>query len=362
MPRSLREKRTPLYAGGVLLLTLVSLFSLYQVLPTLHRSISAHAAAAPLMVSANGMTYTCVPQPTITPPPTPKGAHAIPENYPKLCSNGQVPQPNANHTPRRGYVPGTPAYNQAVHATSSATKPMTTCPQNGTAYYCYVSLTESVSDVGVDSSMGQPNPYLKSTDYHSLTEIVAEDNSADIVGMGNNVDNNLNGDLHTHLFIESFINGVQQGWNGGNGYVQYSSTLTPGMQVTASSVNTYFYEIEYSAGNWWVYYNTGWVGYYPGSSWTSPTFTSTSLGSWYGEVAASTASPCSDMGNGNFGSNGSATRPLLVAGTVSGTHTFANTPSDTNSSWYDNSTASTGGTTEQFYYGGPGSGGVIKGC
>jgi hypothetical protein len=69
------------------------------------------------------------------------------------------------------------------------------------------------------------------------------------------------------------------------------------------------YEIKHYQGNWWIAYDNQWIGTFPDSHWFN-TFRQVLTTQWYGEVytASNSAKPCTDMGNGKFGSkNGSAT-------------------------------------------------------
>jgi hypothetical protein len=58
-------------------------------------------------------------------------------------------------------------------------------------------------------------------------------------------------------------------------------------------------------GNWWVGYGSEWVGYFPDSLWGGR-YTTVGLSQWFGEVAAGSVAPCTDMGTSAFASSTSA--------------------------------------------------------
>lgn len=96
-------------------------------------------------------------------------------------------------------------------------------------------------------------------------------------------------------------------FNDATGFVRIHGVYAPGMPL----YNYYGYAVQhyirYYQGNWWIWFNDGWVGYFPGSIW-SGTFTSGNMAHFYGEVysAQSRVPPFTDMGNGLFSSNASA--------------------------------------------------------
>jgi hypothetical protein len=81
-----------------------------------------------------------------------------------------------------------------------------------------------------------------------------------------------------------------------------------------------------------VGYNGHWVGSFPDSEWTNPTFKVTGIVQWFGEVNTPTANPtpCTQMGNGEPASSPTAARIEKIgfwnAGGRSGFATFATNP------------------------------------
>ena len=67
------------------------------------------------------------------------------------------------------------------------------------------------------------------------------------------------------------------------------------------------FAIEYYQGNWWYSYNGTWFGYLPGSVWSGG-FVQSGLVQEFGEIAAGSTQPCTDMGNGALGTTPSRRR------------------------------------------------------
>ena len=66
--------------------------------------------------------------------------------------------------------------------------------------------------------------------------------------------------------------------------------------------------IQYSNGAWWIAFNSEWVGYFPETLWTDEgvSFRRSGMIQVFGEVAATSVKPCTDMGNGLSSANASA--------------------------------------------------------
>jgi hypothetical protein len=150
---------------------------------------------------------------------------------------------------------------------------------------------------------------------HSTVQIAAE--SADgkqIVEIGITVDNQLNGSSSVpYLFVDAWVDGVNKCFNT-CGFVRVTNA-DPAPHTPFVNLSSHRLAIQHFGGNWWVgdwYSNPtsstqhgGWIGYYPDSVWGGR-FTRTGLVQWFGEVEASTSTPCADMGNGQFAGNSSA--------------------------------------------------------
>src|SRR5947207_7548233 len=147
-------------------------------------------------------------------------------------------------------------------------------------------------------------PTLAAADSHTLAEMNAS--SADLkqaVEIGYTIDRGLNGDDLPHLFTFYWVDGNPQCYN--CGLVQVSSTIRPGMALAVGSLHQF--TIRHFQGNWWIADNNTWIGYYP-DSWWAGRYTQAGLLEWYGEVATTSSTPCSDMGNGLLGTSPDAAR------------------------------------------------------
>lgn len=163
---------------------------------------------------------------------------------------------------------------------------------------------------GAYSNFTPISPATASGD-HSLVEIAVSKtgNSGQFVEVGINRDFNLYGDNLPHLFVFSWVNGVGKGYNAqaGSGWVDYAANpINAGADLTSylGGANKKF-GIQYSNSAWWVSFDNQWIGNYPGTNWTgaspSVTFVDSTYVQFFGEVASTNASPCTDMGNGTLG-------------------------------------------------------------
>lgn len=128
------------------------------------------------------------------------------------------------------------------------------------------------------------------------------------------------------LFGYWWKNGVKQCYNGCGFVPNAGSALALGGSLTSVVGTAKRFGIEYISGNWWLAYDTSWVGYYPGTLWSSTmyggtgaspaiTFATTGYYQMFGEVAYSgtqaLSTACAWMGNGIQGTQ--PTAPLSVA-------------------------------------------------
>jgi hypothetical protein len=179
------------------------------------------------------------------------------------------------------------------------------------------------------------------------------------------------------VFVSRFVNSV---WGGsyvgvGDGFVACTKTspyscgtpanLSPGDALTSGA--SYIWTVTYSSGSWWLAVQpsagcpagkTCFLGRYPGTLWSAASppvaFTRPDYVRAFGEVynTAPTASVCTNMGDGNYGT--------ATTGAVVGSVTYTGLPTSdvqlTASTVSDPtmySAASLSGRT--FRYGGPGS-------
>ena len=137
----------------------------------------------------------------------------------------------------------------------------------------------------------------------------------------------LNGDRSPHFFTYYRTNGTASGdWVAGyntlvDGWIQYSSRVSPGMSISAWNSRTggdqfsLDVEVRLHEGNWWVWVAGEWAGYYPHciGGGAAPCSRGTLFSSngirdeasrldWFGEIFDSTApkATATDMGSGEF--------------------------------------------------------------
>ncbi|WP_239175387.1 neprosin family prolyl endopeptidase [Actinoplanes cyaneus] len=154
-------------------------------------------------------------------------------------------------------------------------------------------------------------PKLDQRDYHTLAELAVQ--SADgnqIVEIGWNVDRLVNGDDDPHLFVYHWVNRQTSCYNG-CGFVQFSKTVIAGDTLAVDQQKRF--GIQYYNDAWWVAFDTEWVGYFPAKLWGDIEFTKTGLVQVFGEVAASSANPCTEMGNGKKSNDKTSARIGSVA-------------------------------------------------
>ncbi|MFL6110756.1 MAG: neprosin family prolyl endopeptidase [Catenulispora sp.] len=170
--------------------------------------------------------------------------------------------------------------------------------------YLYGVARQSVVSDGSYGTMTVGAPKLDSDDFHTLGELAAQSaDGSQIVEIGWTVDRSINGDDSPHLFVYHWVDGVGSCYNG-CGFVQYNPSLAkPGTALVANT--QMFFAIEHYQNGWWIMAGTEWIGYFPDTLWGGR-FTKTGLAQWFGEVAASSDSPCTDMGTGVFANNAAA--------------------------------------------------------
>lgn len=282
---------------------------------------------------------SCGAAPHIQPPPLPRSVPKTTALKP-ICANGQVPHlTNTASVHSKGIAPARQRLQQLKPSIAAG--------------YHYVYGYQYTTGIGAEGYYTQHTPFLSSSDSHTLAEIAGESTDGQqIVEIGWTVDRGLNGDSNPHLFVFSWVNRVPNCYNG-CGYVQYSSTFFPGMTV-AGDGSQHFYAMQNYNGNWWLFYDTQWIGYFPGTIWSNQNVTFNQLGliQWFGEVSSGGGTN-TQMGNGIFGSNaGSASIVNAAVITSASSATLASVnigvtdPSCYNSGWITMSYS--------FSYGGPG--------
>ncbi|MFI7602683.1 neprosin family prolyl endopeptidase [Actinoplanes sp. NPDC049681] len=175
----------------------------------------------------------------------------------------------------------------------------------GNVYFHYAVGTQTGDTDGSWANLSIAKPELDHDDFHTLTEIAMQ--SADgrqIVEVGWTVDRTVNGDDDPHLFVYYWKDRQPSCYNA-CGFEMYSKTVKPGDTLPTGSQKRF--GIQHSGGVWWIAYDSEWIGYFPDKLWNG-TYTRAGLTQWFGEVAASSAAPCTDMGNGYPATNDAAGR------------------------------------------------------
>lgn len=218
-----------------------------------------------------------------------------------LCPPGKVPQAKVRFD---NHPKGRP-----LDLKDPNLKPVgVTCysyPRFGTACYDWSTSDQWVTNYGAFARLTQHSPAIDPWDgRHSVAEIYVGDfTNAVEVGWRKAIND------VTRLFVFWWKDGLPQCYNRDcEGYVQVHSSYYPGMPISTSG-DSQSYAIRRVGTNWWVYYKSIPMGYYPDSLWNNQ-FTSASYVAYYGEVASidSTGNTTTDMGNGLWPSNSSAAR------------------------------------------------------
>jgi len=221
------------------------------------------------------------------------------------------------------------------------------CPlRSNSQYFCHAGAYQNVTADGAYMSTTVESPSVDSSDYHSLAEMaVQSSDQQQIIEIGWTVDP-AQFDQTPRLFIYHWVDGQGTCYNTCD-FVSNSTTVTPGMALTPSSTPVQF-AIEYYQGNWWYSYNGTWFGYLPGSVWSGG-FIQSGLVQEFGEIAAGSTQPCTDMGNGALGTDAAAAAVTDV-GYYNATTAVSLNSTEDDPTLYNSQVTS----PNSFGYGGPG--------
>jgi hypothetical protein len=175
--------------------------------------------------------------------------------------------------------------------------------------YLYTVGQQSAVADGVGALFTIAKPTVAAEDWHSLAEAAVQ--SADglhAVEVGWTVDRSTFGDAETHLFVYHWVDGQPTCY--GCDFVQYSKTVTPGAILAEGAYKQF--GIQHFNGAWWIAYDSEWIGSFPDKLWGSR-FVQSGTIQVFGEVAASSTKPCTEMGNGNTPDSTAAARIGSVA-------------------------------------------------
>ena len=164
-------------------------------------------------------------------------------------------------------------------------------------YYHYAVGRQIAETDGVAASLTIGKPSLAREDWHTLAEVAVQ--SADgqqVVEVGWTVDRATNGDEDPHLFVFSWVDGGPSCYNECNFVPAKGASIKPGDTLTVGTSKNF--GIQHINGVWWVAYDSEWIGGFLDRTWDGG-FTRAGQVQLFGEVAASSTKPCSEMGNGN---------------------------------------------------------------
>lgn len=241
--------------------------------------------------------YMCIDKGvTDAPPSAPESVNRnADKEFTNLCDQGKVPKVvykvNFDISLRR--VPG-------------EQEELATC--NSGACYDWANSRQLVTNTGAIALLTQHDPSIDQINgIHSLSEIGVSSSTSP---PGNFVEvgwRKTRGDV-TRLFIFWWKDDVPKCYNSDcTGWVQVSNRYYPGMPLAVDN-NGKYYAIQYRYGDWWIWYNDEWIGYYPSSLWNYQ-FTQGSAVLYYGEVLSEKImSSSTDMGNGLWASNPDAAK------------------------------------------------------
>jgi hypothetical protein len=209
--------------------------------------------------------------------------------------------------------------------------------------YLYTVGQQAAVTDGVGALFTIAKPKVAASDWHSLAEAAVQ--SADgqqVVEVGWTVDRSTFGDEETHLFVYHWVDGIPTCY--GCDFVQYSKTVAPGAILAEGAYKQF--GIQHFSGAWWIAYDSEWIGSFPDKLWDGR-FVQSGTIQVFGEVAASSTKPCTQMGNG--------TTPDSTTAAKIGSVTYVNGPTvalkvSATTAVY----ASTALSDRTFRYGGPG--------
>jgi hypothetical protein len=177
--------------------------------------------------------------------------------------------------------------------------------------HLYAGVYQFAQTGGISARITVAQPALATGDFFSLGQLSAESsNQRNGVEAGWTVNPGVNkGSVTPHLFVFFRVDGVGKCWNfdcpGFELNPHSTPSVKPGDPLPANTRQTF--RIRQNDGAWWIGFNNEWIGFYRNTLWEGG-FTNTGLVQAFGEVAAQTSSPCTDMGNGLPGENRDAAR------------------------------------------------------
>jgi hypothetical protein len=176
----------------------------------------------------------------------------------------------------------------------------------GAPHFFYAGAYDFGTAAGASALMTIRRPTVAAADDHSLAELAVQ--SADqrqAIEVGWTVDPKQFGDSEPHLFVFHWVDGVRTCYNG-CGFVPFGQARV-GMILPVDATQLWPFTIRHDPGSWSIYFGLSAVGYFPDSLWGGR-FTQIGLVQAFGEVSASSTTPCTDMGSGAFPTANSGAR------------------------------------------------------
>jgi hypothetical protein len=182
-------------------------------------------------------------------------------------------------------------------------------PGAGCYYYASAALRKTVYGGGMVLSIHRPEYVRVGGRGHSLAELSIQGggNDGDIVEVGWNVSTDDYGDANPHLFVFHWIGGAGTCYDA-CGWQQVSNVYFPGQSLSTLVGKQVSIGYALINGDWWAWFDNQWLGYFPGSQWSTP-FDKASLTQWFGEVVSDNGvPPQTQMGAGAFPARAEAAR------------------------------------------------------
>jgi Neprosin len=193
-----------------------------------------------------------------------------------------------------------------IYGKKSASKQSNTLtsipPCSGDCYYYAAAGLRRIADgAGVAISVHRPQYVNAGGSGHTLVELAVQagPNDGNIVEVGWLVSTDQSGDSDPHIFVYHWLNGKETCYNG-CGWQQVSNKYYPGQNISVLIGTDVYVGYVYYKGNWWAWFDTQWLGYFPGSIWQGA-FSRSALIQWFGEVAIRNSAPKQiQMGDGEL--------------------------------------------------------------
>lgn len=183
----------------------------------------------------------------------------------------------------------------------------TTCFYYGVGSQDVSLFSPAVTGASTLADIYKPTINTAKGDVHSLAELAVQDNSGNVIELGWNVDQSVNGDLNTHLFTYYWVAGVPQGYNTNvvtTACGVSSPPVTPGQALvsTGSPILLKQLTIQHSGSYWYLAYGGTNFGCFADTLFGG-SFTTVKYFQEFGEVssthdAGAGVRPCAQMGSG----------------------------------------------------------------